>query len=106
VGDWSRFNNEKQVAAYFGLTPSEFSSGEKILRGRITGQGNSMLRALLVQASWKLIGSDPAMKEFFERISKQSGSKKKAIVAVARKLICRILSMMKNEREYKLGLVA
>jgi len=106
IGDWSRFNNEKQVSAYFGLTPAEFSSGEKIVRGRITGQGNSMLRALLVQASWKLIEKDPVMKEFFERIAKQTGSKKKAIVAVARKLICRILSMMKNDRKYELGLVA
>jgi transposase len=53
IGDWSRFNNEKQVSAYFGLTPSEYSSGENVHRGRITGQGNTMLRALLIQAAWR-----------------------------------------------------
>jgi len=105
IGNWNRFNNEKQVSAYFGLTPSEYSSGGNVRRGRITGQGNSILRAFLVQASWKLIEKDPVMKEFFERITKQTGSKKKAIIAVARKLICRIFSMMKNDMKYELGMV-
>ncbi len=106
VGDWKRFSNEKQVAAFLGLTPSEYSSGESIHRGRITGQGNPTLRMYLVQASWYLIGKDENMKLFFERIAKQSGSKKKAIVAVARKLICKIYSMIKNEREYEVCLAA
>lgn len=106
VADWNRFRNEKQICAFFGLTPSEFSSGEKVCRGRITGQGSRMIRAFLVQTSWKIIKQDPAMKEFFDRITIQTGSKKKAIVAVARKLMCRIYSMVKNEREYALGLVA
>jgi transposase len=101
IGDWRRFNNEKQVAAFFGLTPAEYSSGESVHRGRITGQGNPILRTYLIQASWYLIDKDEKMKAFFERISKHSGSKKKAIVAVARKLICRIFSMVKNERTYK-----
>jgi transposase len=106
VGDWKRFSNEKQVAAFFGLTPSEYSSGESIHRGRITGQGNPTLRMYLVQASWYLIGKDENMKLFFDRIARQSGSKKKAIVAVARKLICRIYSMIKNQREYEFCSVA
>lgn len=106
VADWRRFNNEKQICAFFGLTPSEFSSGERVCRGNITGQGSPMIRALLVQASWKIIKKDPVMGEFYERITTQTGSKKKAIVAVARKLMCRIYSMVKNKREYALGLVA
>lgn len=102
IGDWKRFSNEKQVAVFFGLTPSEYPSGESIHRGRITGQGNPILRTYLIQASWYLVGKDEEMRLFFERISRQSGSKKKAIVAVARKLICRIYSMVKNEKEYEI----
>lgn len=101
IGDWRRFNNENQVAAFFGLTPAEYSSDESIRRGRITGQGNPTLRSFLIQASWVVVDKDSNMKLFFERITKQTGSKKKAIVAVARKLICRIFSMIKNNKEYE-----
>lgn len=106
IGDWRRFGNEKQISAFVGLTPSEYSSGESVRRGRITGQGNPWLRSLLIQSSWVLIQKDPAMKTAFERIYRQTGSKKKAIVAVARKLICRLLAMMKHQQDYALGLVA
>jgi len=45
IGNWSRFENEKEISAYLGMTPSEFSSGENINKGRITGQGNTWLRS-------------------------------------------------------------
>ena len=106
VGDWGRFRNQKQVSAFFGLTPSEYSSGPHVYRGRITGQGNPILRSLVVEASWCLIKKDPAMGEFYTRVAGQTGSRKKAIVAVARKLVCRLHSMLKNNTEYELGLVA
>lgn len=106
VGDWLRFKNEKQIAAYFGLTPSEYSSGEHTHRGRITGQGNPTLRALLIEASWGLIQKDTAMRNFFMRLKHQTGSSKKAIVAVARKLICRMYEMVKSQKEYQLSFAA
>ena len=104
IGDWSRFKNEKQISAFFGLTPSEFSSGGKSHRGRITGQGNPMLRSLIVQSSWKIVQKDPAMESFYLRVAHQTGSKKKAIVAVSRKLVCRIYAMIKNKKEYQSGI--
>jgi transposase len=106
VGNWLRFKNEKQIAAYFGLTPSEYSSGENTHRGRITGQGNPTLRALLIEASWGLIQKDTVMRNFFMRLKHQTGSSKKAIVAVARKLICCMYSMVKNQKEYQLSSAA
>jgi transposase len=102
IGDWLRFKNEKQIAAYFGLTPSEYSSGEHTHRGRITGQGNPNLRALLIESSWGIIQKDIAMRNFFMRLKHQTGSSKKAIVAVARKLVCRMYAMIKNQKEYQL----
>lgn len=105
-GDWSRFSNAKKLCAFFGITPREFSSGEHVYRGRITGQGKSWLRAYLIEVSWKTISQDPAMREYYDRIKINSGSGKKAIVAVARKLLHRLFSMIKNNQCYQKGLVA
>lgn len=105
IGDWSRFKNKKQISAFLGLTPAEYSSGESIRQGRITGQGNPWLRSLLVEASWQLIRKDPAMNEAFNRIATQAKGRKKAIVAIARKLICRMHSMIINQQQYQFGLL-
>lgn len=99
IGDWKRFNNEGEISAYFGLTPSEYSSGEHINKGRITGQGNSWLRSLLIEASWMLISKDNEMRIFYEKLKIKKGGKR-AIVAVSRKLLCRLYSMIKNQKEY------
>jgi len=103
IGDFSRFSSGKKLASYIGITPREFSSGEHVYKGRITGQGNSFLRSCLIEASWYLIGKDPAMKSFYNKIKSNSGSGKKAIVAVARKLINRIHSIVINNQCYTIG---
>jgi len=106
IGDWERFKNAKQLSSFLGLTPSEYSSGEHIRKGRITRQGNPWLRTLLVEVSWFLISKDPVMGESFKRIYGQTGSKKKAIVAIARKLVCRLHSLILNKQKYQLGLIS
>lgn len=52
-----RFASAHQVAAYLGLVPSEQSSGERQHRGRITKQGNTRMRWLLVEAAWRILRS-------------------------------------------------
>tara|TARA_Y100000310_G_C20610702_1_gene777832 strand:- start:321 stop:1442 length:1122 start_codon:yes stop_codon:yes gene_type:complete len=52
VGDLTRFDNPRQLMAYLGLTPSEYSSGNRICRGGITKTGNREARRMLVEASW------------------------------------------------------
>lgn len=101
IGDFKRFKNERKIAAYCGLTPAEYSSGDRVVRGRITGQGQEYLRRLLIQASWQAIKVDEGINEFYERMVKNTGNKKKAIVAVARKLLCIVLSVVKQERFYQ-----
>ena len=102
LGDMSQFPNERALFSYTGLTPSEYSSGDKICRGRISRQGNSYLRHMLVEASWKVVRKDPVMKEYYVRLSERTGGKR-AIVAVARKLIGRIRAVMRKEKTYELG---
>jgi len=52
VGDMSRFDTPRQLMSYLGLTPSEYSSGTRILRGGITKTGNREARRMLVEAAW------------------------------------------------------
>lgn len=52
VGDLSRFDTPRQLMAYLGLTPSEYSSGDRICRGGITKTGNKEARRMLVETSW------------------------------------------------------
>lgn len=52
IGDLSRFENPKQLMAYLGLIPSEYSSGDTIKRGGITKTGNGHARKVLVEGAW------------------------------------------------------
>ncbi|MGB3672372.1 MAG: transposase [Phormidesmis sp.] len=101
LGDMSQFDNERQLFSYTGLTPSERSSGEAIRRGHITRQGNSRVRYVLCEAAWTAIRKDQSLKEFFDRLYPRTG-KKKAIVAVARKLIGRIRAAFRQQTLYQI----
>jgi len=87
------------------LTPSEYSSGEKVHHGRITGQGNPWLRTLLKEAAWALIRKDPTMRDAFERVATQTKGKKKAIVAIARKRICRMHAMIIKQESNQISVL-
>jgi transposase len=88
VGDLTRFCNRRQVAAYLGLCPSSFESGETSDRkGHITRQGPSRVRKVLCQAAWTAIRLDQATRTRWERIKRGSSRRgKKATVAVMRML--------------------
>jgi transposase len=88
MGDLTRFDNRRQIAAYLGLCPASFESGEANNRkGRITRQGPARLRRMLCQAAWSSIGRDDDATAAYERIQGgKPGRKKKAIVAVMRRL--------------------
>jgi transposase len=101
LGDLSHFANERQLFSYTGLTPAEYSSGETTRRGSITKQGNTHLRSILIEIAWRAIGKDPSLAAFFERIKLRSGSKR-AIVAVARKLIGRIRAAFRQQVPYRI----
>ena len=104
LGDMKQFSNEKKLYSFTGLTPREHSSGEHTWKGHITHQGRSVLRKVLTQAAWKAIKKDISLHAIFERIAKNAG-KKRAIIAIARRLIGRIRSCFLNGCLYEMGKV-
>ena len=52
LGDLTRFDNPRQLAAFVGLIPSEHSSGDKRRQGGITKTGNGRARRALTEAAW------------------------------------------------------
>jgi transposase len=52
TGDLRRFQKPTQLSSYFGLVPSEHSSGDKIQRFRLTKAGNIEARRMLIQGAW------------------------------------------------------
>lgn len=105
LGDLQRFSSEKKLFSYTGLTPSEHSSGDRVHKGHISRQGSSRIRKHLVEIAWRAIRIDDALKEIFGRIAHRRGSKR-AIVAIARKIIGRIRSCFRQQCEYQVGIIA
>lgn len=101
--DMSRFQTGKKIASYSGLTGSEYSTGEKVIKGPITRQSNKYVRSWLIECAWTSIRKDPALLKKFNSIYSRNGSKKKAIVAVARKLVVRIRAVLLSGIPYELG---
>jgi transposase len=102
IVDFGRFPDGEALSSYAGLTPSEHSSGDKVRHGHITRQGNPVVRSVLVESSWILIGKDPEMRRFYDRIKVRRGGKR-AIVAVARKLCHRLLAIAQSGQPYQVN---
>ena len=101
VGDVSRFGNAKKICAYAGLVPVVRQTGGKRSKDlHITKQGSGLLRWALVESAWGLVRTSPKWAAFFSRLRKRCGSKR-AIVAVARKLLCVLDAMLKTSTPYK-----
>lgn len=52
LGDLTRFEKPKQLMSFLGLTPSEYSTGDRIKKGSITKTGNQHARRVLIEAGW------------------------------------------------------
>lgn len=96
-----RFSNRKQFASYFGVTPTEDSSGLIQRHGHISKRGPSVVRWLLVEASHRVIARCPALRAFFDRVHRgQKNRYKKAIVATGRKVLTICYGMMRDQTAF------
>lgn len=105
LGDVARFPDARHVASYFGLVPSERSSGGTVRRGGITKEGNVMARRLLIQCAWAAIratkkDASGRWRAMYTRLIDRGKSKGRAIVAVANHL-CRVAyALLRDQRPY------
>jgi transposase len=91
LGDMHHFRTADSFPNFLGLTPNEDSSGDRVHRGHIAKRGPGHVRGWLVQSAWVCVrtGRDPELRACFERLSPRVG-KKRAIIAVARRLALRV----------------
>jgi transposase len=99
LGPVERFPDARHVTSYVGLIPSEESSGGRQRFGRLTKQGNRLLRFLVVEAAQTASRSDPGLRCVYRRLTFRKG-KASAKVAVARKLIIRLYIMLLDQIDY------
>jgi transposase len=101
LGDVKRFRNAKAVCAYAGMVPRVRQTGGKKSKDlQITKEGSGLLRWALVETAWRVVNQSKKWEAFFSRLKKRSGHKR-AIVAVARKLLCVLYAMLKTSTPYK-----
>jgi transposase len=95
----TRFDGGRKVAAYVGLDPMEYSSGDKQRFGSISKGGSRLLRYLLVEAAQITVRRDEGLKRFYLRLLHRRGAQK-AQVAVARKLLIRGYILLRDGIDY------
>ena len=100
LGDISRFQHARQVPAYLGLVPSEYSSGGKQRLGHISKQGSALMRFLLVEAGQTAVRGDEQLRRAYKRLWVRKGNRSVAKVMVARRLAVRLYWMLRNRWTY------
>jgi transposase len=106
IEDPKRFKKVRDVAAYTGLCPRRDQSGASDPQLRISKRGDGYLRRLLVSAAQYILGPfgpQSALREYGLRLAADgtTRAKKRAVVAVARKLCVLLLSLWKNQSPYQ-----
>lgn len=104
--DPARFANSRTVGAYLGLIPGRGQSGDSDPQRRITKQGDPFLRRLLVQGAHYVLGRfgpDCHLKRFGLALASRGGksAKKRAVVAVARKLAVLLHHLWRTSEVYE-----
>lgn len=107
IEDPNRFKRARDVGSYIGLVPKRDQSGEMDKELRISKAGDRYLRTLLVNAAHYVLGPfgpDCELKRHGLKLAERGGTraKKKAVIAIARKLSVLMLTLWKNKSTYEL----
>ncbi len=98
---FTNFKSSKQLASYFGLAPTEKSSGTSINGSRkISKMGNPLIRKKLYMCSLQASKYNTACKSLYDRLVSKGKSKKLALIAVANKLLKIVFAIAKSGLPY------
>ncbi|MFV0444442.1 MAG: IS110 family transposase [Planctomycetaceae bacterium] len=99
IADIDRFDSQKQVVAYAGLAPGQRESAGRKQELHIEKTGSKHLRWMLIEAAWRLVRKAPRWRTVYESLRKRVRAKK-AIVAVARRLLGMMVAILKSGQPY------
>lgn len=100
LGPLARFPDSKHVVSYVGLAPAINASADKQRLGKITKQGNALLRWVLGQAAPLAARADDDLRRRYFAVLHRRG-RPKAKVALARKLLVRLYVMLRDQIDYE-----
>lgn len=106
LGDWRRFRSAKRVVSYAGLDPGSRESAGKARQLGISKEGSRLLRWAMIETAWRLVNKYRRWKRLFERLKKNTGSEKQAIVGVARHVLCVMFALLRDGQAYRLAVRA
>lgn len=106
IDDPERFKNSRSVGSFVGLRPKERSSGKSDPQLRISKAGDAMLRRHLVQCAQRMLGpfgKDSDLRRWGLKLASRGGksAKKRAVVAVSRKLAVLLHRLWVSGEEYE-----
>jgi len=100
VGDVRRFGSQRKATAYAGLAPGIRQSAGKAKQLGITKEGSRLLRTMLIETAWRLVLKTRRWGSLYEKLKTRCGAKK-AIVAIARRAWCVMVSMLRSGQKYQ-----
>lgn len=100
IDDIGRFRTPKKLAAYAGLVPSTYQSGNRRFHGKLTKQGNKHLRWAMIEAVTPAKRKSPYIHRYYHRIKRRAGTGA-ARVATARKLLELVWIIWTEQRYYE-----
>ena len=100
LGDVNRFGSIKEATSYAGLVPAKRESAGKGKELGITKKGSRLLRWAMVEGAWQAVRHSARWRQVFDRLKRRRGAKR-AIVAVARRLLGVLASMLKAGERYR-----
>ena len=100
IGDVSRFASAEKLVSYLGLDPRVRQSGDRAAQhGRISKQGRSHARGMLVEAAWSAAVTPGPLRAFHVRVQGRKG-KQVAAVATARKIAVLAWHLLTKQEDY------
>lgn len=100
VGDFSKFQTISEIMKLAGLDLFEISSGKHKGIQRISKRGRPLMRKLLFFAAINVVRKGGVMHEQYQRYLHRGMPRMKALIAIARKLLCVIFALVLDHRNY------
>jgi len=100
LGDYHDFKSPDSLASWAGMVPSVYQSANKLRTGSITKHGSKHLRRILTEAAQAAARTkDTRFSAYFRRLKNRIGYQK-AIIALARKILCILWHLLINREFY------